>query len=511
MLETKVSSPQHSGLPSAALVGIPAAVVLVGFLAQCATYLNHDVAWVLYSSGRMLDGAVFGSDIVAANPPLIWWISLIPNAAARLLNLPVIATFRVFTLLLVAGALIASDRILAAGHVSRGRRVIFLATAAYLLTLGIDRDFGQREHITVVLVLPYVLAIAYRMRGGQMPWERAALIGAAGGIGIAFKPYFLIVPFLLEAALLWRRKEPRLIIRPEVVAAAGTFLIYSAALLIFASPWLLDAIPQISRVYWAFEQGDSSLLTTIAMQFAVPLMGLALVLVFNRSDESVTLALAAAGFLAAAMIQGKYYTYHVYPAASFILLAFAVGIPNMPAKWRAATVTLATLAFAIDSFDSGMALFLRSDRGAYGHEIAEMSAFVDQQVPSGGSFLAISTHPFPAFPTALYAHREWASASNSDLFLPAVVRLREGSAPPNPELLRFAESRSREAMLRDLSKRPQLVLIDVNPYRHAIGASDFDFLQFYSEDPKFDALWATYFKAPSAPPGYDAYVRRRGS
>lgn len=509
MLETKVSSTQLSKLPSAAVIAVPAMVGLLGFLAQCATYLNHDVAWVLYSSGRLIDGGVFGKDIIAANPPLIWWISLIPNAISRLLHLPLIGTFRAFMLLIVAGSLIASERILAGGQVSRARRVIFLAAAAYLLTFGVDRDFGQREHIAVALVLPYVLAVARRMRGGKLPWGRAALIGAAAGIGIAFKPYFLLVPFLLEGALFWRRRSPTLILRPEVVAAAGTFLLYAAALLIFARPWMVEAVPQIAQVYWAFEQSNPNLLISIGMQFAVPLMGLSLVLLLNRSDESLALALAAAGFLVAAMIQGKYYSYHVFPALAFGLLAFAVGIPSMQAKWRVAASALAVLAFAIDLFDSGTALFLRTDRGAYGKEVAAMSAFVDQHVPPGGAFLAISTHPFPGFPTALYANRDWASASNSDLFLPAVVRLREGSAPESPALLHLSQAKAHDAMLRDLSKEPELVLIDVNPYRHAIGASRFDFLEFYLEDSRFRRLWADYSHVPAAIPGYDAYVRSR--
>jgi len=61
-------------------------------------------------------------------------------------------------------------------------------------------------------------------------------------------------------------------------------------------------------------------------------------------------------------------------------------------------------------------------------------------------------------------------------------------------------------MLRDLSKRPQLVLIDVNPYRHAIGASNFDFLAFYKEDPQFRAEWNSYREIEQIGP-YRQFVR----
>lgn len=61
------------------LVSVPGLILCLGLAVQSSTFLNHDVAWVLYSSRWVFDGAVFGRDIVAANPPLIWWISLLPS------------------------------------------------------------------------------------------------------------------------------------------------------------------------------------------------------------------------------------------------------------------------------------------------------------------------------------------------------------------------------------------------------------------------------------------------
>jgi hypothetical protein len=510
MLETKVVSQRRPALPRPDVL-VPALILLVGIAAQSATYLNHDVAWVLYSSNRMLDGAVFGRDIVAANPPLIWWLSLIPNAIARLLHAPVIAVFRAFVIAVAAASLVACDRLLSAGKASRAERLLFLATAAYLLTIGVHRDFGQREHLAVALALPYVLAVARRMRGGRLPLAAALAIGAAAGLGIAFKPYFLLVPLALEGALLWRRRSPRLLLRPETIGMAGTFTVYAAALLAFARPWLFEAVPALAQVYWAFQQPDSSFLAVVAVTFAIPLLGFALVLLFNPSSEAAALGLAAAGFFAAAMIQGEYYSYHIFPAFAFLLLGFVLGIPRMPRPWSSAAIALAILAAALNLYSSASGLLNRSDAGAFGRQAAAMNAFVESHVPPGGSFLAIATHPYPGFPTALYAQREWASTRNSRIFLPAVVRLREGSVPPNPRLLSFAESGAREAMLRDLSKNPDLVLIDQQSDRHAIGASKFDFLAFYSEDPRFAALWSHYIPLPGAPDGFAAYAHLRGA
>ena len=485
------------------------AVLLIGYAAQSATYLNHDVAWVLYSSRLMFHGARFGTDIIAANPPLIWWISTIPNAAAELFGLPVIATFRIFVLLLAATSLFVANRFLIAKKASASTRLLFLATGAYLLTIGVHRDYGQREHLTVMLVLPYILAVAHRMDGRQLSTIAGFAIGVAAGIGTAFKPHFLLAPLLLETVLAWRTRSLRTVIRPETLGAAAAVTLYAAAVLIFTRPWLFGALPDIARVYWAFEE-PAPVLIPIAIRFFIPLCATLLVLRFNPSSQSEVLVLAALGFFGAALLQGKYYTYHIYPAYTLLLLAFMIGIASMRKAWRFPAIALAAFAVFLNLQDTVGSLINRSDRGALGKNIADAVAFVDQHSAADGSFLAISTHPYPGFPTALYAQRRWASPSNSAIFLPAVVHLREAGHLADRELLGFAERKAREAMMRDLATAPDVVLVDLRDVRHAIGRSKFDYLQFFMEDPAFRTAWADYEPATSSPTGFAAYVRKRG-
>jgi hypothetical protein len=485
------------------------ALLVVGFVAQSYTFLNHDVAWVLYSSNLMLDGAKFGTDIIAANPPLIWWISLIPNGIARLLGVPPIEAFRLFVLLLAAMTLYASDRLLAERNPSFGRRIPFIAVAAYLLTIGVHRDFGQREHLALMLLLPYILAVALRMDGRSLPSGVGISIGACAGLGVAFKPYFLLVPLLLESALLWRTRQHRLVVRPEALGAAIALVIYSLAIVLFAQQWLTHALPEVARVYWAFERSASELSIPVAIKLSMPLIGVLIVLRINSSYESVALSLAALGFLGSAILQGKYYSYHVYPAYALFSLAFLVGIPGTMGRWRFTCIFVAIAMLGASVFESTMQLKSRSDRGDLGSQISSVTSLVARHTPPDGSFLAISTHPFPGFPTTLYARRRWASASNSALFLPAVIRLRAMGTAADPELLRFTESKAREALERDLANKPDVILVDVRIYRHAIGLTNFNYLNFYFEDPKLQKDWAAYSRLEPATAGFEVYLRRR--
>jgi hypothetical protein len=362
-----------------------------------------------------------------------------------------------------------------------------------------------------MLVLPYVLAAAHRLDGRVVSKASGVVVGLAAGIGIAFKPHFVLAPLLLEAALVWRARSLRILVRPETIGSAAAILLYAIAVLLFARPWLFGAFPDISRVYWAFEQSDPGLLAHVLLTLTLPLLGALLMMRLNPSSQGLALVLAAAGFFGAALLQGKYYSYHLYPVSTFLILALAVGLGGMPKLWHWAGAAVALAVFGSSAINSAASLADRTERGEVGREVASTVRFLDAQVPPQGSLAAVSTHPFPGFPTTLYAKRRWASASNSAIFMPAVVRLREAGASSDRELLAFAETKARQAMMRDLAKSPDVVLIDRRENRHAIGDSKFDYLNFFMEDPAFRRAWSAYQQADSPPEGFAAYVRKQDS
>ena len=109
-----------------------------------------------------------------------------------------------------------------------------------------------------------------------------------------------------------------------------------------------------------------------------------------------------------------------------------------------------------------------------------------------GYFLALSTHPFPAFPIAIYSRAKSASRTNSRFFLPAVAKLRHWGADDDADILQFAEEHARSFLLHDLALEPRIILVDAQSWKHGIGDIDFDILEFYLEDPQTRALWRDY-------------------
>ncbi|WP_394707436.1 hypothetical protein [uncultured Celeribacter sp.] len=494
---------------------LPALLVLVlGGVVQAQTYLNHDVAWVLNSSQRLLEGGTFGRDIVAANPPLIWWLSALVSGLSNSLGTDPVVTLRVVVLGMIGVGLAIAARGLAP-VLAPGTRRLFLAFLALLLTVGVHRDFAQREHIAVVLCLPWLILMMHRAEGGGQDWRLAALAGICAGIGIAFKPHFLAVPALVWAYAALHRRSLRPVLTVETATIVLTGAAYLLAVWLFARPYLTEVVPLISQVYWGFDFPLGAVLLSRLGETVLAVLALALAARGGwRSAPTIT-ALAALGFLIAAMAQSKGYSYHFYPVLAYALISLALSAlsPEVSsARTRRLLMLPLGLGMVFAALQAAPALIYRSAQGTYGQQTACLVEMTQQVVPQGQGVMAFSTHPYPGFPVANYSHRRWVAETNSRLFLPAIARLRAQPelTPELTEVLALAEASERAAALRDLARSPKLVLVDARPLRHAIGDLPMDFIAFYQEDPAFAQIWAHYTEIPSCAPGIRAFELTKG-
>ncbi len=485
----------------------------LGYAIQSSTYLNHDVAWVLWGARAMLHGAVFGRDIIEPNPPLIWYLSLPPVWVAETFSWPIDAVYRLSVLLLGALSLLCTDRRLA-GFATPGTRLSLIAAGSCVFMLLVGRDFGQREHVAVMLTLPYIAGAAIRLAdkepfGSTLP--AYAVLGLAAGlaaaISFAIKPYFYAVPLLLEGAIFLRHRRLGQHFRPEVLAIPLVALLYLGAILFLARPYLDVAMPLAMSIYWSFNVPLGNVILPIVLPASALILCFAIMIRQAMPSLPMALVLSGTGYLIAQLVQMKGYTYHGYPVIACTLLAFATLLPTIAPRRPEFRLVMIVPALVVAVGIYGALLWwLDANRysGGTGREIKAMIAAVEAQSlahagvdisPSEagkGGFLAISTHPLPGFPTALYTSAPWTSRTNSQWFLPAVVAFREGRVSPDPGLSAAAERNARDFILHDLGARPWIVFVDTGPDRHAMAGSNFDFIDFYEEDPAFRTLWQSY-------------------
>jgi hypothetical protein len=290
-----------------------ALVVLAGALLWNAELVN-DVAWQLWVARQLAHGVTLYTDIIEVNPPLWFWAAIPVVDLAQLLE---VSSYHVLIPSVLALDIVA---LLLVRRLCRDLQSGVLIVLGFpVITLFAFLDvFGQREHLTLIAVAPYLILVARRAEGLAANRALAILCGILAAFGIALKPYFLLVPVVLEILLLVRTR--RLPFRPENLALAAALVGYALSVLLFARAYFVASLPML-MIY----QGDHRplaylLAQPVATMTFLLLLSLAL---YGRPRSSIAQAALIAGltFLAAYFLQGKGWRYHGVPAMGCFALA----------------------------------------------------------------------------------------------------------------------------------------------------------------------------------------------
>ena len=182
----------------------------------------------------ILQGKVPYLDVFDFNPPLIMYLNLIPVLVAK--------TLRITDALALSSTVIALNAascLTAAWLVYKNRRLtdslplVSLIFFFALYTQGLDTDMGQREHIFMLLYLPYFIARGLVWMGGSIGRRTAIAVGIAAGLGLALKPHFVLCALVTELGFLFQAGDSgqlkvnlKNFLRPENYAVLAVFIAY---------------------------------------------------------------------------------------------------------------------------------------------------------------------------------------------------------------------------------------------------------------------------------------------
>lgn len=472
--------------------------------------MNHDVAGLLSFTARWLDGEALYRDLLEVNPPLIFLL----NAPAVLLGRwlpggPVMA----FQLLFAAGcggAAWAAARAWPGGALARASA----GGALPVLVLLPGYAFGQREHIMLVLALPYLVQAARRAAGERPPGRLAA--AAVAALGFALKPHFLLLPAAVEALLLARRGRGAAWRDPVPWAMAAVWLGYAGLVaLAFPDylrvmlPWAAGGYFGVNHVGWWDIVASPRLLP--------PVLALALLAwPAWRSGRALPQVLVAAGLAAAvaAAAQGKGFPYHALPAQLLAVLAALAlaqawlerALPRPAANRRQAAAA------------SAWALGLLGLAGLLGPEApwselhyrasqTPLLAALFAREAAGGRVLLLSPAVAPVYPALTYAGVRNIFPAMTIWPLQAAYARCPATTPPfhAPEAMDPREAwifaRTAELFAR---QRPRLVLLSDD--RRMPGCDGFDSLAYFARHPLFAAALRRYVRAADVA-GYQVWRR----
>ena len=186
-------------------------------------------------------------------------------------------------------------------------------------------DFGQREHVLLLGLVPYLLLAVLRAEGAAVSSGLAAAVGLFGALGFLLKPYFVPVWALVEAYVVLRVGIRRTLRRPEALIVAGLGLIYAVAVVALV-PAYLESVRQIVAPLYPFYRPLPVAAILTAPAVVIGFVALGVVLLVRRPTAFVhldrLLALSLAGMILSAAVQQKGFSYHFYPvlALSVVIL-----------------------------------------------------------------------------------------------------------------------------------------------------------------------------------------------
>lgn len=477
------------------LVFLPA---LHGFAALWPP-MNHDAAAILHWAQRMLRGETLYRDMTDVNPPLIFWISAIPAAFAKLTGLSAAAVYNGFVALIAAGSVTGFARLLPASPF-RPPLVAAAILAAFALP---QHSFGQREHLLFLTCLPYLAARAGSWEGVAMPWKRALAVALPAAIGICVKPHFLLVPILIEGALLIRRGlRPTLRdATPYLMIAVGIF--YLVAVWLFARLYLTDVVPTgLSYYASSSETGWGEIF--VAPEALLVLIPLLILLPFLLMRWVGGVAIVAWLFAFATgidgLIQGKGWDYHFLAARQGLVIAgAAVAISLLSHRLKPLVILACALV--------GTLWFVPGQRqmAFRGTPSGEITHFLAEQA-SGQPILWLGTGITPQYPAVVQAKARSTTWPMS-LWLLAEIYDEKRGAAHTPEQMPPAERDLwRHTVDALVQQKPRLIVITEPTAEDGFDDRDFSWLAWLAQDENGAAALANY-RPIQAPNGLEALIR----
>ena len=462
---------------------------------------NNDVAWALVAAEKWLAGAQLYQDVIEVNPPLFIWLKAPVVLASHWTGIPAteLVVFYFFALIALSLGLIWKTTENGFDRTNLLGRGLTLASAIVLIVFP-ARDFGQREHIMLIFALPYMLLVARRALGLEIRHGLATTIGLLAGLGFALKPpFFVVLPFMLEFYLVFRRPSLRTALRPELVAAAVIFVGYGFLVVAMTPDYLIRVVPWILLVYG--EGYGTSTWSIIFCWQSAALLGLLVTHIGLRSRQAYpivtdVLLICAAAFFLTYVMQAKGWAYQVLPATALIFLSIAVIAVSDPLRRGLHGVLPTVGVFALGAMTS-----LPLAMGGYRNPAIKTLLPIVREHAAGGSIYTLSSYLWMSFPLVNKAGVGWSSRFSTLWLLPGAERRLASPEAANDlalaSMLRAAESYTLAAVVEDFERDPPKLVIVDRRRDPRFGDTSFDYLAYLNADGRFSSIWSHYRKLRS--------------
>jgi hypothetical protein len=497
------------------------AIIIICYVYLSVVRANHDVAWLLYVTGRLLDGAQLYQDYIDPSPPFVFYFQIIPVWLARQFDINEIGLYYVFVSGLIVLSLGCCRQLMnlitdSQSPVLKNVLLLGLAFLFSVMPLGV---FGQREHVMVVLTFPYILLLTVRGYGGTIRTPFAILIGVMAALGMAFKPFFLLLwgfgesyLFLFRREISWRRAENMAICLTTAVCGILFLAVISTYLKIL--PFLLDVYGPLHLSWGTMLKKTPALVWLLTLTIVLLLKNIPI----KTRCMLRALCCASTAFFLIAFIQRKNWFYHNYPLwviacffCGYLLLHyFSMDGENNSTK-KAVKFILIFIVMAASVWLFGVKKIIRDyDDSAFDDSEATV-ALIKKYAEDRPIFIMTTNITLP-FPTVNDSAARWRVRFHC--LWPFWTMYGGQQYPGNNVVFRSLEKMAPnerfvvDSVVKDLlSEPPQLLAVD-KARQPTLRMQFFDFIGYFSQDQRFFMLIKNY-KYIGGVGHYDIYLKNK--
>ena len=303
-----------------------AIIGLVGFFTLWLVLLfqiriGADVAWLTQAAEHFLRGQSMVEYFFETNPPLSVLIYL-PVALLKQLGLSSWTALNIFVLTLTVFSFFSSRYFLRFWDIPPIIKSLFLLGFFFVVTCLSSFDYGQRDHMLAIMLLPFVLGQLSITFGHKPNSPFRLLTFILVSPFILIKPHYGLIPTAVLIHRLIKTRSLKLVLDSDFIVLALATLSYIAVVLLVFPDFVSVILPATFDLYASEFSGSSTLVYFIcALSFAV--LGIALAS-YISNDQTLKSFLTIFSILAALLlipylVQHKGFRYHLLPYLSVLI------------------------------------------------------------------------------------------------------------------------------------------------------------------------------------------------
>lgn len=453
----------------------------------------------------MLGGTKLYAEIWEVNPPLWFWSALPSQWLAQHTGIAWQSLLMGQVLLLGAMSAWLVARLIHSPRMVD--QAAMMLAQFWLVTIVPLADIGQREHLALIVSLPYAVLIARRHEAVPVSSLMAVGVGLLGAYGFALKHYFVVIPLMLEIWLLLNLRGNWRPWRPELIVLAVSALIYAVSVMLFAPEFLTVMVPMVRMAYDGFKVSP---IMVVAQPWVMFWLATGIFLYSQRHNLSrkemrdrhaffQVFMIVASGFAFAYFLQQKGWFYQSVPVTGALAMGLALvlmtSFRQMPGAWPWIGAMLLALP----------ASTILTPRPA-SLPIAHLSEQVLGDIPAGEPVFVAAIGPRLAWPTVEMHRLVWISRTFGLWMLPAVVKV-QFSGHATPEFERLAD-KILQATSQDIRCHPPTKIVIQRAPIASQGSATFGIREFLLRDAPLRRAIEQDYELRPGPSSVYIYQRR---